>query len=189
MEHAHVQLVEAPGGSTQAASELVPAVHIDESEWMILATPGLVNGCAAGDRVHVAQDGTFEVVLRGGKVAAHIYARGDLPEPELCHFREAVTTASSARPAAVLADVVTLEALQVDRRAREVWTTAWARRTDRRVWSAKDRCSHFEIGSSTAGHAVRGARQCAAPNTGNVTRRGGDVDVSCPPERHLPRAR
>jgi hypothetical protein len=78
VEHDHVLLAE-PGGSP---SERVPATPVGDSEWLVLGTPGVVNGCAAGDRVLVGADGTFRIVERGGNVAAHVYSRNAMPETD-----------------------------------------------------------------------------------------------------------
>jgi len=89
MGHGHVRLVdsvETPNGAL--ANEPVPADQVSDDEWLIVATPGLVNGCAAGDRVLVANDGTFEVVERGGNVAAHIYSPGALADVGLIGLQQ-----------------------------------------------------------------------------------------------------
>ena len=88
MGHGHVKLVEpalTAGGA--AARELVPAEQVSSDEWLIAGTPGLVNGCAAGDRVRVHIDGTFEILDRGRNVAAHIYSPGALPDAGLLDLR------------------------------------------------------------------------------------------------------
>ena len=89
MEHDHVGLVERTEGPGADARELVPAERVSDREWRIVATPGLVNGCAAGDRVCVDDDGTFEVIHRGGNLAAHIYSSVALAEAELVGLRQA----------------------------------------------------------------------------------------------------
>jgi len=56
--------------------EAVPAVPTGEpSTFRLTATPGLVNGTAAADVVHVEADGAFNVVRRGGNLAVQVYAR------------------------------------------------------------------------------------------------------------------
>lgn len=84
-----MHLAEAAATSAGSlARESVPAEQVADDEWLILGTPGLVNGCAAGDRVRVSVDDTFEVVDRGGNVAAHIYSSYPLPEDGLTDLRE-----------------------------------------------------------------------------------------------------
>ena len=53
--------------------EELRARHEGGDRYVVLATPGLANGCAAGDTVQVVGDGRFTVVERGGNVAVHVY--------------------------------------------------------------------------------------------------------------------
>ena len=56
--------------------EAVPAVPAGEpSTFRLTATPGLVIGAAAEDIVRVEEDGSFNVVRRGGNLAVQVYAR------------------------------------------------------------------------------------------------------------------
>lgn len=61
----------------QVVHEQLPAKHMGEDRFLILATPGLANGCAAGDIIRVNDQGQFVVVVRGGYIAVHVYP----PEP------------------------------------------------------------------------------------------------------------
>ena len=63
--------------------ELVPARPLGEEMFLVLATPGMVYGCAAGDTVRVKADGQFAVVRRGGNVAVHIYAKPPLEQRDI----------------------------------------------------------------------------------------------------------
>src|SRR5438093_1290117 len=54
--------------------EELRARHEGGDRYVVLATPGLANGCAAGDTVQVDGDGRFTVVERGGNVAVHVGA-------------------------------------------------------------------------------------------------------------------
>lgn len=80
----HVQLADDDG----IAKEVVPAKPIEGSQWVVSATPGMVNGCAAGDRIDVQPDGTFVVIERGGNIAVHIYSREPLVEADLLRLRD-----------------------------------------------------------------------------------------------------
>lgn len=63
--------------------ELVPAKPLGEGVFLVLATPGMVYGCAAGDTVRVQPDGQFAVLRRGGNVAVHIYAKPPLEQRDI----------------------------------------------------------------------------------------------------------
>jgi hypothetical protein len=68
--------------------ELVPARPLGERMYLVLATPGMVYGCAAGDTVRVEADGTFSVVRRGGNVAVHIYSKPPLEQRDIEDLEE-----------------------------------------------------------------------------------------------------
>ena len=91
MEHDHVGLFEPSNDGDAPASELVPASRVEANDWLIRGTPGLVNGCAAGDLVRVQPDGSFSVIERGGNVAAHVYSSVALPEADLEQLRVALS--------------------------------------------------------------------------------------------------
>jgi hypothetical protein len=73
--HDHVALLaDNPGG--RQVRESTPARSVGVGEWLLLATPGLVQGCAAGDVVRVNDDGSFQVLHRGGNVSVNVYSDG-----------------------------------------------------------------------------------------------------------------
>lgn len=86
MAHDHVKLVEVVPDSRDAV-ELVPAEQLPDGQWRVLGTPGIVNGCAAGDEVDVAADGTFVVTRRGGNLAIHVYRPDGFPIEALERLR------------------------------------------------------------------------------------------------------
>jgi hypothetical protein len=89
MSHGHVQLAESVAmDSGSVARELVPAEQVADDEWVVSGTPGILNGCAAGDRIRVHGDGTFEILVRGGNIAAHMYALDPFPEASLLCLRQ-----------------------------------------------------------------------------------------------------
>ncbi|MGH2689987.1 MAG: DUF4265 domain-containing protein [Actinomycetota bacterium] len=57
--------------------EEIPARPVGGDRYLLLATPGLATGCAAGDVIRVNEQGRFAVEVRGGYVAVHVYP----PEP------------------------------------------------------------------------------------------------------------
>ncbi len=52
--------------------EVLPARRLDE-EYQVDGSPGLAYGFAAGDRIRLRSDGTFDVVARGGNLCLHLY--------------------------------------------------------------------------------------------------------------------
>lgn len=70
----HVRLFVAAGPSGRPVFEDVPAQQQSPGVWTLRATPGLATGAAAGDKVKVGADGTFEVLSRAGNVALHVSA-------------------------------------------------------------------------------------------------------------------
>lgn len=64
--------------------EDVPAVESDHGRYVLKGSPGLAHGAAAGDRVVLHADGTFDVVERGGNLAvqslAELFDEGSLDE-------------------------------------------------------------------------------------------------------------
>lgn len=84
----HVRLHEdGTEGTGPDADELVPARPLGGELYKVLATPGIVLGCAAGDTVRVDADGRFAVVGRGGNVAVHIYAKPALEQRDVDDLR------------------------------------------------------------------------------------------------------
>lgn len=73
--HDHVQLLAGTNSSGAPVYELVPAAHVERDVYDIIATPALAFGCAAGDRIRAAADGSFEIISRGGNIAVAIFTR------------------------------------------------------------------------------------------------------------------
>lgn len=88
MSHDHVRLLAGWGRNGEPSHELTPARFLGDREYLILGTPGLANGCAAGDRVQVDEKGAFVVVERGPNVAVHFYSASAIPEPDLRELQE-----------------------------------------------------------------------------------------------------
>ena len=89
-EHEHVLIrtgdVRSDGSP---ARELIPARRLRGRDYLVVGTPALANGCAAGDRIRVEESGDFIVVERGGKVAVQIYAGASIPATDLIDLRVA----------------------------------------------------------------------------------------------------
>jgi hypothetical protein len=73
--HAHVLLLASNDGEDPVL-ESTPAREERAGEWLLLATPGLAQGFAAGDVVRVGVDGAFAVLHRGGNVSINVYSDG-----------------------------------------------------------------------------------------------------------------
>jgi hypothetical protein len=87
--HDHVKLLAGLRADGSPLTELVPARSIAEDIVEVLGTPGIVNGCAAGDHIRVENDGSFEVLRRGGNVAVHFYSGARFRPDELSALRTA----------------------------------------------------------------------------------------------------
>jgi hypothetical protein len=66
--HTHVMLLAGLGAGGQPVHEQVPAAVVTPGVYDVLASPAMVYNCAAGDRIRVAEDGSFEVLRRGGNL-------------------------------------------------------------------------------------------------------------------------
>ena len=62
--------------------EELPARPLGAGVWRLMSTPGLVLGVAADDVVRVDDDGSFEVLERGGNVAVQVYTQQPQAEVE-----------------------------------------------------------------------------------------------------------
>jgi hypothetical protein len=71
--HDHVLLL--ADSSDRPFYETVPATMVAQGVYDILGSPALTYGCAAGDRVRVAADGTFHVLRRGGNLCLRVFLR------------------------------------------------------------------------------------------------------------------
>jgi hypothetical protein len=59
----------------EAVHEEVLVDELRDGSFRIAATPGMVEGIAAGDVIRLDNDDSFTVVHRGGNVAVHVYYR------------------------------------------------------------------------------------------------------------------
>jgi hypothetical protein len=74
--HSHIALLAGFKSSGEPVLEQVPAEHLEGPRYRLAATPGLALGCADGDVVEVADDGSFEVLVRGGNLGLLFYGPG-----------------------------------------------------------------------------------------------------------------
>jgi hypothetical protein len=68
----HVRVL-AQASREKPVFEMLPASPAGPQEYDILGSPVLTTGFAAGDRLRVADDGTFEVVHRGGNLCLVLF--------------------------------------------------------------------------------------------------------------------
>jgi hypothetical protein len=52
---------------------VLPASWVEQGDYEILGSPGLAYGFAAGDRIRLADDGTYEVLRRGGNICLRLF--------------------------------------------------------------------------------------------------------------------
>jgi hypothetical protein len=72
----HVRLLAGATRSGQPVYEVLPAEGLDGGIYVLRGSPGLVYGCAGGDRIRVDANGGFDVERRGGNpVPSHLSHR------------------------------------------------------------------------------------------------------------------
>jgi hypothetical protein len=72
----HVRLLAGATRSGQPVYEVLPAEGLDGGIYVLRGSPGLVYGCAGGDRIRVDANGGFDVERRGGNLCLRIYPTG-----------------------------------------------------------------------------------------------------------------
>jgi hypothetical protein len=70
--HTHIRVLAGTTASGRPVFEVLPA-HRMEEEHEVDGSPGLAYGFAAGDRIRLRSDGTFDVVARGGNLCLRLY--------------------------------------------------------------------------------------------------------------------
>jgi hypothetical protein len=83
----HVRLLAGTSSSGQPVYELIPAAMVEPGVFDVIGSPGLACGCAAGDRIRVAQDGRFEVLRRGGNLCLVLVPRTPGDDGEIAALR------------------------------------------------------------------------------------------------------
>ncbi|WP_431676222.1 DUF4265 domain-containing protein [Kitasatospora sp. KL5] len=79
----HIRLLAGRNSAGRPVFEVLPARMLGEHSFELSGSPGLVLGCAAGDVLQVADDGTFEVTGRGANVCIQAYRGGPFSPEEL----------------------------------------------------------------------------------------------------------
>jgi hypothetical protein len=87
--HDHVQLL--ADSSDRPVYEVVPAAMVEQGVYDVLGSPVLTYGCAAGDRIRVADDGTLDVLRRGGNLCLRVFLRTALTDEDVAALTAAFT--------------------------------------------------------------------------------------------------
>ena len=74
--HDHVQLLAGIRSDGTPAFELVPAEPLGDGRWRLLASTAILDGVAAGDVVQRGEDGSYDVLERGGNIAVQVWYPG-----------------------------------------------------------------------------------------------------------------
>lgn len=69
---AHVRVLAGTASSGEPVFEVLPARWLGD-DYEICGSPGLAYGFAAGDRLRIGDDGSFEVLERGGNVCVCLF--------------------------------------------------------------------------------------------------------------------
>lgn len=72
-DQSHARLLAGTASTGRPVYELVPAAIVEPGIYDVLGSPGLAGGCAAGDRIRLADDGSFEVLRHGGNLCLVLY--------------------------------------------------------------------------------------------------------------------
>ncbi|MFJ5231473.1 DUF4265 domain-containing protein [Kitasatospora sp. NPDC088391] len=87
----HVRLLAGHSGAGQPVFEVLPARTLGADAFELTGSPGLVPGCAAGDVLQVADDGTFEVTGPGANVCVQAYRGGPFSAEDLAGLAAGLT--------------------------------------------------------------------------------------------------
>ncbi|MFI8356229.1 DUF4265 domain-containing protein [Streptomyces cyaneofuscatus] len=73
--HCHVALRVGVASSGKPVFETLPARAVGSGSYELTGSPGLVEGCAAGDLLEIDADGLFQVVRRGPNLCIQAFGR------------------------------------------------------------------------------------------------------------------
>jgi hypothetical protein len=82
-----IDLIAGVKSSGEPVSERLPVRCVGDHEYVLVASPVLVLGLAAGDRIEV-REGSFEILERGGNLAIQVFGAAPVV---IARLREAVT--------------------------------------------------------------------------------------------------
>lgn len=89
-EHTHVRVVAGIASNGKPVYEVLPSRRLEHDDYEICGSPGLAYGFAAGDHVRVMDDGTFEVLARGGNLCLRLYPTVRPSDSSVAALRSAV---------------------------------------------------------------------------------------------------
>ncbi|MFD4434177.1 DUF4265 domain-containing protein [Nocardia sp. NPDC058497] len=78
--YGHVRVFVELGPSGKPVHEELPAKILKNNDYEVLGSPVLTYGFAAGDRLRVADDGTFDVLERGGNLCIRVFPTARLTD-------------------------------------------------------------------------------------------------------------
>jgi hypothetical protein len=73
LRHTHIRVLAGTASSGRPVYEVLPAALTEDNDYEILGSLALAYGFAAGDRLRVADDSTYEVLRRGGNLCIRSY--------------------------------------------------------------------------------------------------------------------
>ena len=87
MHHLHVDLFIV--GARPGATQPVEVERLEDDSYIVLHSPGLVEGIAAGDVIRVTDPklGLFEIVTRGGNISVKFAASSSIAAHGPKHLR------------------------------------------------------------------------------------------------------
>ncbi|BFU46699.1 DUF4265 domain-containing protein [Krasilnikovia sp. MM14-A1004] len=134
--HEHVALLAGTNASGLPVHEQVPAARLGDGLYRVAGTPALVDGCAAGDVVHVQADGSFQVQHHGGNVAIQAFTPEAFTTTDVERLTEVINSLGGVAeaPAHRRFLVVTVP-VRVGFAAIEAAMTGWQAATPQAEWS------------------------------------------------------
>ncbi|MFJ4091246.1 DUF4265 domain-containing protein [Kitasatospora sp. NPDC089913] len=131
----HIRLLAGRNSAGRPVLEVLPARVLGERSFELSGSPGLVLGCAAGDVLRIADDGTFEVTERGANVCIQAYRGGPFSSEDLADLQAGLVPLDGLAEAP--ADgrfIVATVARQVGLPAVERVMNDWAAGVDNAEW-------------------------------------------------------
>ncbi|MFD0278033.1 DUF4265 domain-containing protein [Kitasatospora sp. NPDC127111] len=131
----HIRLLAGHSSTGRPVFEVLPARVLGDHSFELSGSPGLVLGCAAGDVLQVAGDGTYEATERGANVCVQAYRRGPFSSEELAGLEAAPTALDGlAEAPADRRFIVGTVAREVGFPAIERVMNDWAASVDNTEW-------------------------------------------------------
>jgi len=140
----HIRLLAGHASAGHPVYEVLPALSRDSGLFELAGSPGMVLGCAAGDVLHVGEDGQFEVVGQGSNLCVQAYRSGHFTPESFAELEGAVSVLEglTEAPADRRFIVVTLDR-STSLSVIEALMNKWAANTSGAEWwfGTEDRAS------------------------------------------------